>query len=339
MMRLTNLPGRIRGHLGRRYEGMRRNLMSRSGWFTRRSRWPIPGSEPFRQAMLHLGRYDGLGDVLLCTPAIRTLKQLNPACRVVFSTRFPSLVDGLPYFDEVREWSNVTEPPPNLIEFRYEEWIPPQRHIARIFGDQIGVAVRDVQPDCVVEPGRKDEAIDRLKDFPRPWIILNRRASGWSPNKNWPDDRWDDLIDRLVDWASVVEIGSGESPTQSHRDDRYVSLIGQLSLAQFVGLIAVADLNVGPVSGPVHVAAAFDVPSVVVIGGYEHPVNTHYPGNTELYSAIECAPCWLREPCPFDKKCLNLITPVQVEAALKALAARNRRRARPRVPLVGGTNI
>jgi ADP-heptose:LPS heptosyltransferase len=71
---------------------------------------------------------------------------------------------------------------------------------------------------------------------------------------------------------------------------------------------------VGPVSGPSHIAAAVGIPAVVIIGGYEHPKNTSYDRHTNLYTAVRCAPCWLREPCPYELKCLKMIRPGTVES-------------------------
>jgi hypothetical protein len=65
----------------------------------------------------------------------------------------------------------------------------------------------------------------------------------------------------------------------------------------------------------------------VIYGGYIDPVSTGYPGNIDLYSAVECSPCWLRTPCPIGLKCLHQITPGQVEAAVDRLWADTRRLA------------
>jgi hypothetical protein len=92
-------------------------------------------------------------------------------------------------------------------------------------------------------------------------------------------------------------------------------------LPQLVATIAAADLLITPDTGPMHIAAAVGTPSVVIYGGYIDPVCTGYPGNINFYSPVECAPCWLRDPCPFGKKCLHQITPDQVEAAVNRLWA------------------
>ena len=72
-----------------------------------------------------------------------------------------------------------------------------------------------------------------------------------------------------------------------------------------------------------NLAAAFDVPAVIIFGGSIEPSCTSYPGNIDLYSPVPCAPCWLTELCPFGHPCLHQITPQQVEEALKQLWEHN----------------
>ena len=85
--------------------------------------------------------------------------------------------------------------------------------------------------------------------------------------------------------------------------------------------IRAVDILVGPISGAIHIVAATGRPAVAICGGCEVPVNTAYRANTiMLTNAPPCAPCWLREPCPYDRKCLAAISVDAVEAA-PALAA------------------
>lgn len=50
--------------------------------------------------------------------------------------------------------------------------------------------------------------------------------------------------------------------------------------------------------------------------------------NVSLYSAMQCAPCWRRDTCDFNRECLNRID------AASVLEAVEQRLARPRGPLV-----
>ena len=85
-------------------------------------------------------------------------------------------------------------------------------------------------------------------------------------------------------------------------------------------LVSVADLYIGPVSGPMHIAAATGTPAVAIYGGYENPVGyAGYPRHIGLYSELPCAPCWRSDACPYARKCLTMIQPSRVLQAARTL--------------------
>jgi len=299
-------------------------LAARRGLPARWLRYPFPGMVPYRRDELHVIREAGLGDILLCTPALRELKRRNPDCRLTFYTDIPVVIEGLPFIDRVRP---SCERPDDVIWLRYERSLPPRRHIARIIGDWIGLDVRDVRPSCAV----REELVERYRrdwsGLPRPLVVVNRSASDWTPNKEWPDEYWDALEARLAARATVIDIGAQTNRATTRPDGSYLDLRGQTTLPELIAAIAAADLHVAPITGTVHIAAAVGLPSVVIYGGYEHPDCTIYPGNIGFYSPVECAPCWLRTPCPFGMKCMHQITLEQVEAAVDRLWADAPRRS------------
>src|SRR5262245_421524 len=132
-------------------------------------RWPLSQLAPYRQAELCIERGTALGDVLMCTPALREVKRLNPGCRITLYTEYQDLVEGLPFIDRVRPWSERSG---DALWICYERSLPPRRHNARIMGDQLGVAVPDVRPSCAV---REDLVGRYRRDWdgrPRPHIIV-----------------------------------------------------------------------------------------------------------------------------------------------------------------------
>ncbi len=298
---------------------LRRRILARSGPLARLVLYPNPFASPAYARTADIARDSGLGDVVLCTPGLRALKAANPRGRIRFYTDFPDLVRGLPYIDEVHAFADR---PPGAVFVEYTNNVPSPVHIARLMGDRMGVGVTDTRPDCVVDPGAVAAFRQAWLHLPRPWIVVLRRASRFTPNKDWPEACWTSLVADLCRLGSVIEIGGGGGaapPAATHLDLR-----GATTIAQMVAMLAAADIHVGPVSGPLHIAAAMRTPSVVVIGGYEHPDNAHYPGNIAFYTPVPCAPCWLREPCPFDIKCLRAIRPGDVADAVRATWARLR---------------
>jgi ADP-heptose:LPS heptosyltransferase len=298
----------------RRYkEEALRGVYGRSGPWARLARYPIPLLAPWRSREVHLLRIGkAIGDVLLCTPALRELKARNPRCRVHFYTQLPSLVQGLPYIDEVHL---ATEAPAKNVTLQYGNAIPTHVHLARVMGDEVGLEVSDVTPDCVVDTLLVERYRNAWRDLPRPHVLIVRRASEWTPNKNWQDDSWVSLADSLSQFGTVIEVGAAEttpSPAGS-----YLDLRGRTTLEELIAAVAAADIYVGPISGPMHIAAAVKTPAIVIVGGYEHPVGAQYKGQTYLYTPVPCSPCWLREPCPYDRKCLAAISPLAVERLVR----------------------
>jgi ADP-heptose:LPS heptosyltransferase len=321
-------------------------LSLRWGSAARLLRWPIPLLAPYRRRRLSVVRLQALGDVLMCTPALHEVKRLNPDCHVTLYTgaELHDLAARFPFVDEVRP---VGEAPPDAVWMFYEsamrrpirlpdgttppdsaDWkmLQPERPLARILGDSLGVDVGDIRPSCTVDPAEVDQFRRAWQDLPRPWILVVREAGSFTRNKDWPNAHWETLLDQLLPRCTIIEAGLAPREERRPRSEpHYVDLAGRTSLPQFVAAIAAADIHIGPITGSVHIAAAMGTPSVVIYGGYEHPGSTAYPGNINLYSPVECAPCWLRGPCPHGKKCLHQITPDQVEAAIDKIWRRGRR--------------
>jgi ADP-heptose:LPS heptosyltransferase len=298
-------------------------LAVRWGPIARWLRFPLPWMAPYRRRAVHVVRAASMGDVLMCTPALRELKRRNPDCHLTFYTDFPALVEGLPFMDRVLRVADLAG---KGIEMTYEQSLPPRRHLARILGDLLGVDVQDIRPSCAV----REDLVERIRrDWggrPRPWIVVVRRAGPWTPNKDWPDIYWEATMDRLLASTTVIEVGTGLQGRRPRHDPNYLDLVDRTPLPELVATIAAADLLIAPDTGPMHIAAAVGTPTVVIYGGYIDPVSTGYPGNIDLYSAVECAPCWLRTPCPIGLKCLHQITAEQVGAAVDRLWAEARRR-------------
>jgi ADP-heptose:LPS heptosyltransferase len=305
---------------------LKRTVCSKPGRISRFIRHSKRASAPYRNGHLDLSRSGALGDVLLCTPALRELKRSNPDCRVRFYTEFVSLVKGLPYIDEVCPFELAHG---HTLFLGYEGYTPPRGHLARIIGDQLGVNVKDVRPDCVIDSRLIEEYRRLLGRCPRPHVLVLRRAGKWTPNKDWPDEYWDAVVREVSQFGTAIEIGTIPG-TLFGKCESHVDLRGTTTVEQLAALVSVADLYVGPVSGPMHIAAAVGTPAVVIYGGYEHPPG--YKGyeflnsdgrqtQISLYSQVACSPCWRRDECPYARKCLSMIKPQQVLNAARELLA------------------
>lgn len=279
-------------------------------------RWPWPLRKPWQQKELCVWSYGGgLGDELMCTPVFRAIKEANPGCRLTFLSRYPELFREQAHLDAVEPLKDHAYP--RGYALTYGPVHPPRRPLVSMLGECIGLHVPagDLEPLRLPEP--EPHLASRLAGISRPRVAIQPLASRWTENKQWPRELWSALVRRLVDECEVIEVGTEPFVAEGGFGPRFHSFAGQTGIEGFAQVIASADVFVGPVSGGMHLANALRVPSVIIFGGYEAPSGHYYSRMTALYSALECAPCWLPNSCPHSQRCLNMISSEQVIEAVR----------------------
>lgn len=147
--------------------------------------------------------------------------------------------------------------------------------------------------------------------------------------KRWPAERYAALADRLIEDAGVevVLVGSRDEEDVSREvatlmRRRPVVLTGRTELAQAVAVLSVADLLVTNDTGPAHISAALDRPTLVIFGPTIPTTTRPFSPNAEIIRRPpDCAPCMLRD-CPIDHRCMTAISPEEVFSRAVALLDR-----------------
>jgi len=101
-----------------------------------------------------------------------------------------------------------------------------------------------------------------------------------------------------------------------------VILAGRTTLGQLMALIKECRLLITNDSGPMHLAAALDVPQLALFGSTSETATGPLNRNARVIKhPVDCNPCFLRK-CPTDFRCMNRISAEEViEAARKMLAS------------------
>lgn len=154
-----------------------------------------------------------------------------------------------------------------------------------------------------------------------PVVGLNPGAS-YGPAKRWLSDRYARVADRLIDkyGVRVIILGSPDEraiaeEVASHMKNKPILLAGLTTLGQLMALIKRCHLLITNDSGPMHLAAALDVPQLAIFGSTsEIATGPLSPQGRVIKHPVECSPCFLRE-CPIDFRCMARISVEEVFAA------------------------
>jgi heptosyltransferase-2 len=194
--------------------------------------------------------------------------------------------------------------------------------------EAVGCAPRGTQLELFVTPEEEAEAEAALAaagvSANEPLVVLAPGAS-FGPSKQWPPAHFAAAADALAAHARIVVVGAPEeralaAEVAGAMRARAADLSGRIGLGALKAVVRRARVALCNDAGVRHVAVAFSVPAVVLMG----PTSLEKTAlNLErvqvLTEDVPCRPCYLRE-CPIDHRCLTRIAPERaVRAALPAL--------------------
>ena len=159
-----------------------------------------------------------------------------------------------------------------------------------------------------------------------------RRIVGINPgatygsSKRWYPERFAAVADALSEeWdASVVLMGSvPETPLADEIEAAMrqspVNLAGRTTVRELMALLAECSFLVTNDSGPMHIAAAFDVPIAAIFGPTDWDKTSPWTDRARVVRVdVDCSPCRLRE-CDRGHECMLGITAEMVVAAARDL--------------------
>ena len=176
-------------------------------------------------------------------------------------------------------------------------------------------------------PSAEENVARLLKDFNLEGkkLVGIHAGSAW-PTKCWPMEYFVELISKLQTelGVQVVLVGGGKQDTdlgekicqlaQGHA----ASLCGKTSLADLMALMKHLSLFITNDSGPMHIATAFDVPTLAIFGPTTRELGFFPYGQGHRVLEVKdlpCRPCALHggNKCPLGHfKCMKDITPDEV---------------------------
>jgi heptosyltransferase-2 len=209
----------------------------------------------------------------------------------------------------------------------------PAVHMVRYYlGLLEGLGIPTLPPsiDLSVPAEAKERAGRRLAgagiDSSRPLVLLAPGAAH-GPAKRWPAARFGETaaLLRKRTGAAIVVVGTAaEAPLAAEiaaaAGPETRDFTGKTDLAELFGLLERAAALVTNDSGPLHMANALRVPVVAVFGPTDPRATGpfHEPFRVLRRDGIPCQPCKYRA-CPYDHRCMALITAAEAAAAVEEL--------------------
>jgi ADP-heptose:LPS heptosyltransferase len=268
----------------------------------------------------------GFGDHLMLAAIIEGLTAEHPELRIRVAADHPEIFWHNPHVEEVVSVARLRKRDPRrLAGYRLVTRRPPPARYLQVTGhllddmyDSIGIPIAHRPQRPKIYLTRLEERFRRrtLTRLPRPRVAIAPHGPPGVrlPNKVYPLPQWQELAPQLTEMAgSLLQIGRElEGPllpgAEDHRD---------IGIRRTASVLRHCDLLLTHVGGMMHLAAAVGVPSVVLYGAAEHPAISGYPWNYNLYTPIECGPCWMEDLCSHHS-CMRGLTPARVVEEVRA---------------------
>ena len=150
------------------------------------------------------------------------------------------------------------------------------------------------------------------------WVAINPGAT-YGSAKRWFPERFAAVADDLAEeFATRILIVGGPDERSiagevaANMRSEPLNLAGKTSVRQLMALLSQCRLLVTNDSGPMHVAAAFDVPIVAIFGSTDHTTTSPLASSCRIVrKPTACAPC-LKTTCPTDHRCMTAVSVADV---------------------------
>ncbi len=167
------------------------------------------------------------------------------------------------------------------------------------------------------------------KSFAKPTLGLNPGAT-YGSAKRWDASRFAKVATVLANRYDILIFGSpaetemAEEIEKILRDNHisnFTNLAGKTTISELLSHIGGLDLFITNDSGPMHVAAAYQIPTVAIFGPTKHHETSQWmnPSSQIVRHDLECAPC-MKRTCPLKTDaCMDAVTTQDVLDAIQRI--------------------
>ena len=165
--------------------------------------------------------------------------------------------------------------------------------------------------------------------YNKPTLGINPGAT-YGSAKRWYPEKFTEVAVKLSNKFDIVIFGGHaevniandiEDMIRKNGINNLTNLVGKTSIAKLVSFIAGLDLFITGDSGPMHIAAAYKVPTVAIFGPTKHKETCQWknPNSLIVRKELKCSPC-MKRTCPIKThECMKEITAKDVLKAVEKI--------------------
>ena len=170
---------------------------------------------------------------------------------------------------------------------------------------------------------------EKNKDGKNKLLGINPGATSGSAKRWYPKEFAAVASDLSSQYDIIIFGGPGEKDIANDIEnyliekgvDNYQNLAAQTTIKELIIQISYLDLFITSDSGPMHLAAAFQVPTVAIFGPTKDNETSQWMNEKSIIvkKNLECQPC-MKRTCPLEHhNCMNLIKSDDVLRAVQSL--------------------
>ena len=172
-------------------------------------------------------------------------------------------------------------------------------------------------------------SIKLSKKNSKPIVGINPGAS-YGNSKRWYPQKFAQVATELSNKFDILIFGSVDEKNIAtdiekllieNNVSNYQNLAGNINISELINQISNLDLFITGDSGPMHLAASFEVPTVAIFGPTRDDETSQWMNNKAVIvkKNLDCQPC-MKRICPLKHhNCMKLIKSVDVLSAIDSL--------------------
>jgi len=236
--------------------------------------------------------YDGIGDLLMCTPTAKTYYSKGYKVDFLVWPGREVVLQNLPYINNI-----YTDPKEvNLlyykrfydVSFKLSNYSSPICRQHRVFAtaNMCGLKNNELvitKPEIILTEDEINKGKELVKNVKSPKLLVTFES--FDIKRSYPDNLQQPLIDYLCSHFNIIVTGY-----QRKEYKNCLNLTGKLDIRTFFSVVYNSDLVLTVDTSTLHIASAFNKPTVFLPSTINHKWR-EYDNVVSLFPRVSCYPC------------------------------------------------